>query len=170
MDIIFIRISHVILIFDIIFVPEFDIVEMMRTPYLFGLFLMFVVGTSFAQQGNVKVSVDPVVEDLVAKHIAYNKKIKGVDGYRVQISFESGNNSKKTSNDIRLSFIEKYPNVEAYLIYQQPNFKTRVGDFHTRLEAECFKKQIEKDFPSAFVVKDFIDVPKWNNAIAPTGN
>ena len=135
----------------------------MKKICFFSFLLLLAFTNTFAQQGNIKVSVDPAIEDLVAKHTAYNKKIKGVDGYRVQISFESGNNSKKASNDIRLSFLEKYPTVGAYLIYQQPNFKTRVGDFHTRLEAECFKKQIEKDFPSAFVVKDFIEVPKYTS-------
>ena len=135
----------------------------MQLKYHFAVLFFLTTICTYAQQGSVKISVDPAVEDLVSKHIAYNKKIKGIDGYRVQISFESGNNSKKASNDIRLSFLEKYPTVGAYLIYQQPNFKTRVGDFHTRLEAECFKKQIEKDFPSAFVVKDFIEVPKYTS-------
>ena len=142
----------------------------MQLKHLYIFILSLISICSYAQQGSVKISVDPAVEDLVSKHIAYNKKIKGIDGYRVQISFESGNNSKKASNDIRLSFLEKYPTVGAYLIYQQPNFKTRVGDFHTRLEAECFKKLIEKDFPSAFVVKDFIEAPKFTSQNSSSSN
>jgi hypothetical protein len=45
-----------------------------------------------------------------------------------------------------------------YLTYQQPNFKVRCGDFRTRAEARKYVKSISAYFPSAFIVKDFIEV------------
>jgi hypothetical protein len=38
----------------------------------------------------------------------------------------------------------------------------RVGDFHTKMEAEKLLKAIERDYPNAFVVYDEINFPRLN--------
>jgi len=113
-------------------------------------------------QGGKRANVyaDSAVHQLVDRHIEYNKKEKTLEGYRVQIFFDSGNNARKNSNEVRIQFIEKFPEVEAYLTFQQPYFKIRVGNFRTRIEAERFLRQIQTDFPNSFVIKDKIQFPK----------
>lgn len=76
-------------------------------------------------------------------------------GYRIQIF--SGK-ERGAAQEKREEFLKIYPNITAHLIYQQPNFKLRIGDFTTRLEALHFFENIKSEFPSAFVIKDEISI------------
>ena len=46
------------------------------------------------------------------------------------------------------------------LVYQQPYWKVRVGDFVEREEAARFREEIEDRFPAAFIVIDMITVTR----------
>lgn len=79
-------------------------------------------------------------------------------GYRLQIYFSSGSGSKSKALEVQSEFMTKFKDIPCHIIYQAPNFKVRVGDFRTRLEAEEAKSKIITEFPSAFIAKDFIEV------------
>ena len=51
-------------------------------------------------------------------------------------------------------FNSKHPKIEAYLMFQEPNYKVRVGDFRSRMDAQRFLHKITEDYPNAFIVKD----------------
>lgn len=74
-------------------------------------------------------------------------------GYRIQVSF----GRKEEVNSIRTDFLHSYPDMGAYISWLQPNFRLRVGDFRTRLDAERFRKNILDDFPGSYIVRDHID-------------
>ncbi|MFZ9943613.1 MAG: SPOR domain-containing protein [Bacteroidia bacterium] len=93
----------------------------------------------------------------MSKHIALGKARNAMPGYRVQIFF--GDN-REDANLIKSEFLRIYPNIGAYLVYQQPNFKIRVGDFKTRLLATEFLLEVQDKFPMAFLVKDNIKLPR----------
>jgi hypothetical protein len=78
-----------------------------------------------------------------------------LSGYRIQIY--SGN-KKQPARQARLKFSQLHKNIKAHESYQQPNFKVRVGDFKTKLEALKFQKELLKYFPNCFIVKDDIDI------------
>jgi len=129
---------------------------------IFFLFLFFILVCSYAEQKNdsatVNVVQDKRIKDLIDKQTKANEKNNGrIQGYRVQIHFS---NERAKARDIKAKFLIKYPNVDAYEKYEQPNFKIRVGDFRTRLEAYKFLKEISADFPSSFIVQDEIELPK----------
>lgn len=76
-------------------------------------------------------------------------------GFRVQI--HSGLNrvdALKSQNEI----LKLYPDISSYVIYQQPNFKVRVGDFENRLTVGRFYEEMKEVFPSAFIIADEIEV------------
>lgn len=129
------------------------------------IFLLFLIISALCKQGwaqnkgNIDIIQDPKVSLLVSKHIDYNEKLNGIEGYRIQIFFDAGNNARSKANNTRFSFLARHPQYPAYLIFQQPYFKIRVGNFRTRLDAECFLKQIEKEYQNAFIVKDVINFP-----------
>jgi hypothetical protein len=132
-----------------------------------GIFFLvsciFITKATFSQN-NVSVQKVIVVEDprivsLVEKHIYINGKQK-ITGWRVQIFFESGNNSKSRAYSKKGLFMAMYPDAGVYLMYQPPYFKVRVGDFRSRMDAEGFKQKLIGDFPDAFVVKDEINFPE----------
>jgi hypothetical protein len=111
-------------------------------------------------QGHVELIQDDRVDLLVSKHIQLNQNRKGQEGYRVQIFFDSGNNSKTKAQSIEEGFKAKYPNVGAYLTFKSPNYKVRVGDFRTRLDAQRFLNSIIDEYPNAWIIADMINLPK----------
>lgn len=128
--------------------------------FFIGL-LLFTAGSVWAQQGNITVVENPTITNLVEKHKYLNEKQK-LSGWRVQIFFESGNNSKSRAYTKKGSFMALYPETSVYLVFQSPYYKVRVGDFRTRMDAEGFRQKILGDFPEAFVIKDEIRFPGFH--------
>lgn len=96
------------------------------------------------------------VDTLLAMHRRYAEHKGGTEGYRVQLFSGSGNESRQQANDVRNDFLRDFPTVPAYLIFQSPNYKVRVGDLRTEIEAMRLKQDISYKFPGGFVVKDDI--------------
>lgn len=123
------------------------------------LFLMF-YGTNSALS-QVEVISQPEINTLKEKHISSNKNFESKQkGYRVQIFFDSGNNSRMQATTIRNEFASRYPKISTYIIFKEPNFRVRVGDFRTRSDARGFQQLIADKYPQSFVVKDDINYPK----------
>jgi len=112
--------------------------------------------------GKVKIYQDQSLEALVVNHIKINERQNGFMGYRVQVFFGSGGEAKKKALEIKSKITSKYPDIEAHIIYDTPNFKLRLGDFRVKNDAYKFKKELEDEYPSAFIVEDMIDFPKLN--------
>ncbi len=111
---------------------------------------------SQAKPGTVEIIEDPKITQLVAKHIHINDSLGTIPGYRIQLVFTSGVNGKKISQEVESEFLKKYPDTKAYLIWDSPNYKVRVGDFRTKLEAMKFQNDIKIAFPNAYIVQDEI--------------
>jgi hypothetical protein len=78
-------------------------------------------------------------------------------GYRVQI-FSGSNRKDAFSAQARLQ--DEYPELRTYIIYHEPNFKVRAGDFRTRLEAEKLMQELKPSFSSLFIISEKINPPK----------
>lgn len=100
---------------------------------------------------------DSLVKILMNRHVAINQAKKTMPGYRVQIYFGP---QRLKATEVKIDFLHIYPNVGAYLVYHQPNFKIRVGDFKTRLEAMKFLKELQPLYSTAFLVKDDVKLPE----------
>jgi hypothetical protein len=107
-------------------------------------------------RGNVQVIQDERINQLVSQYKKMNLRNQVVDGYRVQIFFDSGSNSKKRASDAMDEFISKYPTSKVFLTYKEPYYRVRVGNFRTLNEAVGFQKKIISDYPNAFPVKEKI--------------
>jgi hypothetical protein len=112
------------------------------------------------EQGHIQVIQDDRVDLLVSKHIQINQNRRGMEGYRIQIFFDSGNNSKTKAQSIYEGFKAKYPDIGAYLSFKSPNYKVRIGDFRTRLDAQRFLNDILDEYPNAWIIADMINLPK----------
>ena len=111
-------------------------------------------------KGEITLVQDEKVDLLVSKHVRINQNKEGIDGFRIQIFFDSGNNSKTKAQSIHEGFKAKYPEVRAYLSFKSPNYKVRVGDFRTRLDAQRFLNEIIDQYPNAWIIADIINLPK----------
>ncbi|MCO4813204.1 MAG: SPOR domain-containing protein [Flavobacteriales bacterium] len=124
------------------------------------IYVSFVfIGKSFSQENEVVIIKDSRIDALVnAQSEIIPPEIKPqVDGYRIQLFFDS---DKEKLNASRSSFISGYPEIDTYTVYNAPNFFLKAGDFRTRLEAEKIKSEIEAEFPTSFIVKEKIFLPR----------
>ena len=109
-------------------------------------------------KGYVIYKHNPSLDALIEKYKKMNYAAPGLEGYRVQIFSEAGNNAKDRANLKLQEFQTAFFDTPSYLTYEQPNFKVRCGDFRTKAEARKLQKRIAYQFPGAFIVRDHIKV------------
>ncbi|GAB1405362.1 hypothetical protein DSECCO2_625640 [anaerobic digester metagenome] len=138
----------------------------MRILFVFSFILVFFLRTSAQPQaGYIHIEADSRIELLMDKYIYLNRHQSTLNGWRVQIFFDSGANSKSRATESLNRFSNQYPDTEAYLSFKEPYYRVRVGDFRTRLEAEGFLHQIHASYPNAFTVNDKINPPVLPDAV-----
>jgi hypothetical protein len=112
--------------------------------------------TTYHKDSTIVLSRDERIEELITRQKDHNTLNQSMEGYRVQIYFGS---VRQKASDVKQDFSGKHPDIISYLTYLAPNFKVRVGDFQTRLEAQGFLKSIEGQYPTSFIVQDEIKLP-----------
>jgi len=133
-----------------------------KAIFIFLLFISVSFKAFCQTEGTVTINKDYRLDILLVKHFDIAKYEQTIDGYRVQIFFDAGNNSQSNANNARNEFLRKYPDYEAYIKFDSPYYKVRVGDFRTRLEAQHFLNAIFEVYPNSFIVLDQIKYPKLN--------
>lgn len=144
---------------------------MKYSGFIIAIFISFFLADAYGQSdgsGNVVIVQDASIDTILMTHqevlqeVLKNDDNYAIDGYRIQIFEESGNKSSTLAREVMAEFSEKYPDIGVYLTWKAPNFKVRVGDFNSRMEAEGFLNKIKKDYPIAWVIKDKIKFPISN--------
>lgn len=102
--------------------------------------------------GSVDLIADPKIERTMAD---YAERKHTQQGYRVQIFL----GDRKTAEDTKRTFLQQNPDASAYLSWLAPNFRLRVGDLRTRLEAERLLRELKVAYPGSYIVKDEIEPP-----------
>ncbi len=116
-------------------------------------------------KGTAEYIQDKRIDSLLKLHNSLNEYLLCDDdnyqikGYRVQIFFDSGNNSSTRAREVKVEFEERFEHIPSYISWKSPNFRVRVGDFRTRLEADGFLNRIIRYYPNAWVIKDEIKYP-----------
>ncbi len=137
---------------------------------IFFVLFIFILSIVTLKAQNIVVQRDSLIDKLIENHKQANIKIGVISGYRVQIFFDSGNNSRQNAEAIKNNFTLKYPDVPVYLTFKEPNFRVRIGDFRTLIEARGFLNRIQIEYPNAFVIKDKIKFPILQNKKINTEN
>jgi hypothetical protein len=135
--------------------------ELMKN--LFAIVLLLVSVPLFAQQdtSGVVVHKDPRIEMLVKKQIEYNELAtrdsrRYVPGYRILVL---NTNDRSKANDAKTKIYQQFPELKAYLQWQAPFFKLKVGNFKDRKEAEDYLAEIQRIFANnVYIVRDVIEV------------
>lgn len=97
-----------------------------------------------------------MVDSLLLRHMDSRLKHKD-EGYRILIFSQSGNHSKNAAIEAKANFEYIYPGYKAYISFEEPYFKVKVGNFHHRYDADIFLRTLKPDYPYAFIVKDVLD-------------
>ena len=122
---------------------------------IFSLCVLVLLG--LVAVGQVRYSIEPKIEQIQSDYIRAWEKIDKVDGYRIQVTAFSGNNSRNRAESERSIFKSNFPGISVYLSYSEPYFKLRVGDYFTRMEAYKDLKRIQLTYPNAYIVPDNIN-------------
>jgi hypothetical protein len=112
--------------------------------------------TTYNADSSLIITKDARFDELVNKQKQQNLTNQSMHGYRIQIYFGG---VRQKASDVKLEFNSKYPDIPAYITYQQPNFKVRIGDYRSRFEAQKFLKEIDGRFPTSFIVPDDVKLP-----------
>lgn len=125
----------------------------------FFLIFIFFSLISFSQENQIEIIKDYRIDALVKKQgeIIPPASVPQIIGYRIQLFFDT---EKKAVDDARAKFISMYPKVDTYVTYTAPNYFLKVGNFRTHLEAEKVKTSVDKEFPTNYIIKELINLPR----------
>lgn len=107
------------------------------------------------------VTVEQDMPEIFLKDVEQdNDLVDQYAGFRVQLlSTRSVADADSTKDNFRLwadENIEGY-SPEVYVIFRQPYYKVRTGDFRNQRRANEFSRLLKNDFPNAWVVHDRIE-------------
>ncbi len=125
--------------------------------FLTSILLIFVMEYGAAQEQYDKNFIgDARIDTVLMLHKMQNQKFPYIEGYRIQIYKETGNNALDSAWSEKTRFENEYQGVKAYISFREPYYRVRVGDFRTRLEAIKFLSVIREKYPYAWEIKDKI--------------
>jgi hypothetical protein len=110
--------------------------------------------------GKLPIRQDTRITELLIRQSQINQRRHGTDGYRLEIFFSSDSKAREVANRVKNEFNLVFPDIPAYVSFQTPNFKVRIGDFRNKSEALKSKANISSKYPNAFIVKDNIRFPE----------
>lgn len=113
-----------------------------------GIFIVF-SSTISAQEKTSKIETSPAVKTLIKRKIEINKAVFENQYYAIQLYY--GNNT--AANRILKEFKVNFPEWEAELSFETPNYKVRVGRFKDLNIASQKLEEIRKVYPSAFLLE-----------------
>jgi hypothetical protein len=132
----------------------------MRRILFMALLAILATSVYGQKKGTLNVDQDSRVERLMKKQRDVYAANNTMNGYRVQIFMEIGNEAIRHAESMKRKFTEAFPELPVYLSYDQPYYRLRVGDFRNRVEAEKYMRLIKPKFSLAFVTADIINPPK----------
>lgn len=121
--------------------------------------IFFSLQHSNSDMGKVKIHQDARLHRLVEKKIAQSRMDMSIPGYRIQIY--SGSDKREEAFQVKARFMKQFPKYTPDLIYSEPYFKLRVGNFRTKQEGYKLFKLIKKHFPNSyFVIENKMEWPE----------
>jgi hypothetical protein len=125
------------------------------------IFILFnvIAFSVFSQADNVKIIKDDRIESLIRQKsvIIPPATSPQISGYRIQLIFDS---NKQLVDDARSKVVSSNQHLDTYILYNAPHFVLKVGDFRSKQEAEKIKSSLVRDFPTCFVVKEMVNLPR----------
>lgn len=116
---------------------------------IYSIFIPVVLAACTGPKTTTTTSTAPAV----VKKKTVTKKL--VDGYQLQVL-----NTKDRTEAINAKslLLTKYPNQKTFLLFQNPYYKIRFGNFLTEIEAVSYQKKIESYFSNVFVIPVKIEI------------
>jgi hypothetical protein len=138
--------------------------KIFKTFHLIVILVLFsaISTKSFAQKDSsmLNLPLGKITFEHAEKLDSLEKKMRGKNemrGYRIQIFLGSYADAK----NMRAKFLASGLKMQAYIVQNTPDYVVRVGDFRTSLEAQKHFIELKKMYPSALLVVDRIEPPRF---------
>lgn len=125
------------------------------------LLLICEVSAQSDSSASVIVNKDPRIDMLVNKQIEINEittrnSRRSAAGYRILIV---SSNDRNKVIEAKTKMYREFPELKAYMMYQSPFFRLKVGNFKERTDAEAYLAEIQRIYPTGvYIVTDTIEV------------
>src|SRR5688500_328407 len=119
-------------------------------PLLIAVCISLTVSAVAQDSNSVAVHTDPRIDLLVKKQIEINEITtrnarRNAPGYRILVI---NTNNRTKAVQAKTKIYQEFPELKAYLMYQPPFFKLKVGNFKEREDAETYLPDIQRLFPT----------------------
>ena len=110
---------------------------------------------------SVVVNKDPRIDMLVNKQIEINEVTtrnsrRAAPGFRILVI---SSNDRNKVIEAKTNMYREFPELKAYMMYQSPFFRLKVGNFKERTDAEEYLGRIQRFYPTGvYIVTDTIEV------------
>lgn len=104
-----------------------------------------------AEALHVNKRLDAILDTIALQ----NRRIRYAPGYRVQVYV---GNERAAADAAKLQLYQLFPELSAYMSYQQPTYRLKVGDFMKKMDAERYFSKLRTVFVSAQLQPDKVDV------------
>jgi hypothetical protein len=106
---------------------------------------------SAGPSGDITQKLDVALDTIAVR----NRNIRFAQGYRIQI-YSGG--SREEANRARDRSYALIKDAIPHIVYTQPTFRVKVGDFMDRLEAQRVYAILLTEFPNALIMPDRIEI------------
>lgn len=102
-----------------------------------------------AQDAQTQINAPEKLKELLSQKIELDRNAAMERQFTIQVHY--GNH--ETITGVMETFKELFPDIEARMIFETPNYKIRAGRFATEQEAMTVLPKIKRKFKAAFVLK-----------------
>lgn len=107
---------------------------------------------------NLSVEQSDTLRSALSAHVGRNERrsAEGLDEqtFRIRIYLDNGQKARGGSEAAAAKFRRLYPGVPVSRTFSDAYYKVTVGNYSSRAEAATALKTIQKNFPSAFIVRN----------------
>ncbi|MBR1627396.1 MAG: hypothetical protein IJ681_09665 [Bacteroidales bacterium] len=118
-----------------------------------------VCSVTYAQ---VEVIADGRLQTVLEKHVQYNRMAHTTKGFRIKVATFTGEGAKDKAFSLKNDLTEIFTDLRSYVVFDEPYFIVKLGDFPTRLDAYAILTQIKPQITTALIIQDYINTPVIN--------
>lgn len=124
---------------------------------------LFSKPNSDERSGSLNIYQQSGVDSIISRYVLANRKMDGMEGFRIQIYRSSNKNAREESGKERARFMMEFPDIPSYPKFAPPAyFLVKAGDYRTKMEGTKQLLMVRKKFPNAYLVPDIINFPDLN--------
>lgn len=126
----------------------------------------------YAEAPLPEVEIDHDVPEALMDGAIERPAARTASGFRIQVYSSQDRNDadakveevmdwwrqQRTDGDIQEAYPGNPTEPPVYLVFRQPYYRVRVGNFLSRAEAQRFMDLVERQFPKAFILPDKVRV------------